>query len=283
MHCSNATDVIDRRWLGIDFSGDFRKWGAGVSRSNVWIADVWEIDTGYRLQDLRTVQQLNGQQPPFDRLVALLKTGDYLATAVDAPFSVPADFLADQQYLDFLASFGELSIGQLRPFPSGKALITGFSGRGPITPPKPLRATEQLWWDRHVNVRSTLWGGPRSGAPMTAAALTLLGRAERPIWPWTFGVGMLVEAFPAGQLHHWGMDYQGYNGLEISSREARRRSVSRLAQLIDVTSFEGILESSADALDAVLCAFAAIAVTEKRVADAPGPSAVSEGWIAVHE
>ena len=39
---------------------------------------------------------------------------------------------------------------------------------------------------------------------------------------------------------------------------------------------------SADALDAVLCAFAAVAVTEDRLAVQPPPDAGAEGWIAVH-
>ena len=40
---------------------------------------------------------------------------------------------------------------------------------------------------------------------------------------------------------------------------------------------------SADALDAVICAFAAIAVTDGRLLHSPEPIAQEEGWIAIHE
>jgi len=52
-----------------------------------------------------------------------------------------------------------------------------------------------------------------------------------------------------------------------------------------LTLTEGIrnmLCGSADALDAVLCALAAIAVTENRLAYPPAPQSEREGWIAVH-
>jgi len=31
---------VSRRYLGIDFSGNFRMWWAGCGRSNVWITEV---------------------------------------------------------------------------------------------------------------------------------------------------------------------------------------------------------------------------------------------------
>ena len=39
------------RWLGIDFSGNHRKWGAGCASSNIWIADI-RRDDGLALFDL---------------------------------------------------------------------------------------------------------------------------------------------------------------------------------------------------------------------------------------
>ena len=45
---------------------------------------------------------------------------------------------------------------------------------------------------------------------------------------------------------------------------------------------EGVVRADADALDAVLCAFAAIAVTEDRLGVALPADDQDEGWIAVH-
>jgi hypothetical protein len=42
------------------------------------------------------------------------------------------------------------------------------------------------------------------------------------------------------------------------------------------------MQDSADALDAVICGFAAIAVTRGTIAVPPMPIAIDEGWIAIH-
>lgn len=77
------------------------------------------------------------------------------------------------------------------------------------------RHTESEWQTRGVNVRSTLWNGPRGGAPFTVACLTLLHRTGRPIWPWCRDEkNCLVEAFPAAQLRHWKLPFIGYNGVK---------------------------------------------------------------------
>jgi hypothetical protein len=68
-------------------------------------------------------------------------------------------------------------------------------------------------------------------------------------------------------------------------RTNRRRIVAALSRCIDLGGYGESLEASADAIDAVLCAFAAIAVTERRLA-CPVPEgeiARTEGWIAVHD
>lgn len=98
-------------------------------------------------------------RPPFRRLCDELSKGDFNAAALDAPFSI----------------------------------LTVTGAPPPLSLPKPLRATEAYWRDQGINVRSTLWNGPRGGAPFAAACITLLHRAGRPVWPWAKAPGMLVE------------------------------------------------------------------------------------------
>jgi hypothetical protein len=101
---------------------------------------------------------------------------------------------------------------------------------------------------------------------MTAACLTLLHEAGRPIWPWCSAesTGLLVEAYPAAQLHHWGLPHQGYG--KPVQRAVRRRIVEYVAKDISIEKNRATLEEDPDALDAVLCAFAAIAVTNNCLA-----------------
>jgi hypothetical protein len=138
---------------------------------------------------------------------------------------------------------------------------------------KPLRETERAWSSgsgRKINVRSTLWAGPRGGAAMTAACLILLHKSPCPIWPWHEGTerGLLVEAFPAAQLCQWEMEFEGYNGDSPEALSKRAMLVALLSKLIEIPdgSLRREMEHSADALDAVLCAFAAIAVSTGKLA-----------------
>ena len=150
---------------------------------------------------------------------------------------------------------------------------------------KPLRNSELAWNKKKINVRSTLWAGPRGGAAMTVACLTLLHRSQSPIWPWHQANerGLLVEAFPAAQLCHWGMEFKGYNGDSAEALSKRSTLVDSLSDLIEIpdSSLRKKMGNSADALDAVLCAFAAIAVSTDRLSHLPVQS--DEGQIAVHE
>ncbi|MGE3343994.1 MAG: DUF429 domain-containing protein [Vicinamibacterales bacterium] len=92
---------------------------------------------------------------------------------------------------------------------------------------------------------------------------------------------MIVEAFPAAQLKAWNIEAPGYSAAE--GGRARQVIVRDLAGRVELGDFRQVLEESADAIDAVLAAFAAIAVTEARLFEAPGPTALVEGWIAVHD
>jgi hypothetical protein len=274
--------MIGARWLGIDFSGNDAMWRPRCGRSNVWIADVRREPAGLVLARLDRVQELSGDERPFDRLAALLRSASYRAAAIDAPFSVPLAHAPPLGHRALLERVAALEC-ESRSFPRGKLFADAITAARTPESAKPLRATERLWASRRVNVRSTLWAGARGGAPMTAACLLLLERARRPIWPWAPAAAeaLVAEAFPAAQLLTWRLPHQKYDGKDGAPN--RRAIASALAERLELGALREKMEASADALDAVLCAFAAIAVTEGRLASAPAEGAAEEGWIAVHE
>jgi hypothetical protein len=47
--------------------------------------------------------------------------------------------------------------------------------------------------------------------------------------------------------------------------------------------FRLILEENGDALDSLICVFAAVAVTMDKIAVKPTRAAIHEGWISVYE
>lgn len=170
------------RCLGIDFSGDVRMWTARRSRSNVWIADVHSGDGTLVLKDLYPVQALPGQGAPFDRLTALLSSDCFDVAAIDAPFSIPACKMPPGGHQALLRIVAAMETTEGRPFPKGADFVQVVAGQ-PSSPSQPRRETEKYWRRAGLNVRSTLWSGPRGGAAMTAACLTLLARSGCPIWP----------------------------------------------------------------------------------------------------
>ena len=116
---------------------------------------------------------------------------------------------------------------------------------------------------------------------MTAACLTLLYQAARPIWPWCTpdASGFLVEAFPAAQLKRWTLPYQQYDGAK--GIKNRLTILEGLERKLEVGAHRASLMASADAIDSVLCAFAAVAASEGALAVQAWESS-DEGWIAVH-
>jgi hypothetical protein len=118
---------------------------------------------------------------------------------------------------------------------------------------------------------------------MTVACLTLLGQAQRPIWPFAANSssGLVVEAFPAAQLRVWNLPFDRYNGSTESARNRRWQILEGLRTRIDIKGHDEDLLASADAMDAVLCTFAGVAV--KRSVLARPAQASIEGWIAVHD
>lgn len=273
-----------KSWLGIDFSGDHRMWGAGKHKGNVWIAEIMEEKGEKELRRLEPVQALPGEGSPFQNLAHLLRRREFGAAGIDAPFSLPSEYLPSGGHGKLLELIASIERPKGWPFPAASDFVYRILAGRTLLNQKPFRNTERFWKERKINVRSTLWNGPRPGAPMTLACLTLLHEARCPIWPWDReGPGLLVEAFPAAQLCHWKMSYQGYgkdkDGDAASS--IRKRLVSQLSRRIGLRSFETKLEESADALDSVLCAFAAFAVTTDNLADPLGANPLDEGLIAV--
>lgn len=263
------------RWLGIDFSGNHLKWRSGCTTSNVWVADVRLDDGGLFLHDVRRVQQLPGAELPFERLAALFASGEFEAAGIDAPFSVPDDFVrrvGGHAALLKLVGAGPV-VG--RPFLSGPDMVRLISGMPlPLVPPKPMRGTDTAW---SVTTRSPM----RPGAPMTAACLTLLHRTGRAMWPWDGAQpGLLAEAFPAAQLNRWGLPHQSYDGRSTEATAARRAIIGGLP--IQLGRWTPTLLGSADALDSVICAFAAVAVSSGTAVAPRGATVATEGWMAVH-
>ena len=269
-------------WLGIDFSGDAQQWKPGRHGGNIWVATLTGPEDNFILTDLRRIQELLGTGLPFHNLGTLLAQGAYRAAAIDAPFSVPASYLPAGGHSALLRMVDEIPSGK-RPFPDSRSFVTIVAGMPPpLRPPKPLRKCEELWSHR-VNVRSTLWVGPRGGAAMTASCLKLLTSSGRPLWPWAAAEtpACIAEAFPATQLWQWRLPYTNYSGAE--GVDNRTRIITGLSRRLRVKDHHrSILLEDADALDAVLCAFAAVAVSTGRLSEAPAAKIRDEGWIATH-
>lgn len=276
------------RYIGIDFSGNQTQWNPNAQASNVWIAILEEKNEIKTLTSLQRVQQLPGQGRPFDRLVQLLRLGEYGAAAIDAPFSIPWWFFG-ANFFDhdkLLAAVNGLPLNPGTDFPAGAAFVECIAAGIPFPFTKPLRTTECYWRGRSVNIRSTVWNGVRPGAPFASSCIKLLAQAARPLWPW-FGAeeNPIIESFPAAQLRNWNLPFEGYNGNE---GQANRAVI--VADLIAnhglqfANAHEATILGDADALDAVLSCYAARAVRRNQLGY-PLPPVDSwrlEGWIAVH-
>jgi hypothetical protein len=272
-------------FLGIDFSGNVRSWRAGRATLNVWLCRVkYDSDPSPYVTELTSVQHLAGSGPPFRRLADLLARGQFSAAAIDAPFSLPSRYVPREGWSRLLELVDALSLDRAAPFPGGQSLIKLAQTISQLDCQKPLRRTEKLWSDRKINVRFTLWWKPRGGAPFAAACMKLLAAAGfPPCWPWSTPTeGLVVEAFPAAQLWAWKSPLQKYDGPDGIS--ARQEIIRSLESRINFGGFRRTAEESADALDAVVSSFAAVAAFggEATLPNADAALVAREGWIAVH-
>jgi hypothetical protein len=276
---------VSTRLCGIDFSGDARKWGGGCTKSNVWIAEADDTHSSVVLRRLYRVQDLDGTDHPYSRLSRFLReSGGFVA--IDAPFSIPARWASNP--VELWNQVASLDSGK-RAFASGRKLIELVVPESAPAGTKVYRDTELRWQRAGVNVRSTLWYAPRGGAPFAAAAMTLLSRHDGPVWPFSLarsGKTTLVEAFPAAQLCHWGLPYELYGRVAHPDgptiRERLVNSLTTRGLRIDSNNGDACIES-ADALDAVICLFAARAVARSAILDKGTSASRTEGLIAVHD
>jgi Protein of unknown function (DUF429) len=269
-------------WVGIDFSGSPTQWRQTRAASAVWIARIEVTRNGLSLRDVCRVQDLPGDDPPFARLIRFLRESDFNVAGIDAPLAPPADYFNGGR-ADLLAAVRLLPCGD-RPFPAGAQLLELLA---PTLAPRGRhihRATEQVWRRRGINVRSVLWNGPRGGAPLAAAALALVAGCGLEVWPWATDTRrVLAETFPAAQLRTWGLPWFGYNGDTPEARRQRRLIVKDIAARVAIAPhLKALLLKSADALDSVLCALAARALSTDALAEPAGAASATEGWIVVH-
>lgn len=267
--------MSEARFLGIDFSGGAPPWARVCARPTVWIAAL----EGFRLAELVPVQKLPGNAGPFDNLAALLREGRYRAAAIDAPFCLPEAHMPPGGHAQLLKDIAQLPAADDRPFPRGAALLSYATSHAPLATAKPTRLTER----EHGATRSSLWNGARPGAPFAAACLTLLARANRPVWPWKDAPGMLVETYPAAQLRSWRLPSSNYSNDE--AKPVRQKIVTHLEEKrhlqIDAAQRKQ-LHASADALDAVLAAYGARAAANRTLRFDKPHNWKTEGAIAVH-
>jgi len=236
---------------------------------------------GVRLVELLPVQNLDPGSAPFDSLVSLLRAGQFRAAGIDAPFSLPDPHFPVGGHARLLEEIGALPPASDRPFPLGPKLIELAERYAPKQSAKPRRATERAW--SGATPRSTLWWKPRGGAPFAAACMTLLYRAERPIWPWEDAPGMLAEAFPAAQLLAWDLPHMKYTGADTLSVRATIIAEIQRRHFIEISQADRReMLRTPDALDAFIATFAGRAAANQTLKLEKPPSWKTEGAIAVH-
>jgi Protein of unknown function (DUF429) len=90
----------------------------------------------------------------------------------------------------------------------------------------------------------------------------------------------MVEAFPAAQLCQWGLPHEAYN--RSTEKEGSAPFTCKVVtDAVRACELRGMLKDSADALDAVVCAFAANAVAIGHAMTYAEDSFDTEGVIAV--
>ena len=89
----------------------------------MWIAEVERSSPRPVLMSLKRVQQLSSDGHPFDRLIQYLRDTDFDAAAIDAPFSVPAEYLRPKTHSELLKLIGKAKLIDGRPFPCARDFV----------------------------------------------------------------------------------------------------------------------------------------------------------------
>jgi hypothetical protein len=123
-------NMRNETWLGIDFSGNCKMWSAGCRTSNVWIAQISKssrVENFFCLTQWKRVQDLPGTEAPFLRLARFLAKRCFEAATIDAPFSIPAEFMPAGGHNSLLMEVGSRKDCN-RPFLEGKAFVALVKG-----------------------------------------------------------------------------------------------------------------------------------------------------------
>ena len=280
-----------KEWVGIDFSGSNSSWSPRTSRSNIWICVLREAQHNkFQVTKLDRVQGFFSSRSLslIQSLANYLNAGSFTCAAIDAPFSLPAAAMPKGGFLELLEEVRALKIDADRWVPRGHQLIEIAKRRIPDLEDRGSKSYPRIVEKEFSASRTPLWGGARPGAPFTVACLWLLASANiTHLWGGEKHASSVrvVEAYPAGQLAHWGWPSKGYDGDENNAPQIRK-SIIRMLKCCWSTEIDdrshNALETSADALDSLICAFAARAATLGIAEKLPAIPQEREGWISIH-
>jgi predicted nuclease with RNAse H fold len=142
-----------------------------------------------------------------------------------------------------------------------------------------LRETD-LWVVDHCPPLRPLSVSADRIAHVAFRCAALLPRLQRPVD--RTGRSRVVEVYPSGSLHAWGLPFRGYKGAQ--GTEVRAAIVSSLEEVVHLGRHREACLASDHALDAVLSALSARAAALGRAtlptADQRA-AAAAEGWIAI--
>lgn len=196
-----------------------------------------------------------------DDILSLATDADVVG--IDAPFGWPRAWAE--------------SVGRHKPGES-------FMATGP--PASITRRATDTWVAENVGIYPLSVAANLIGATAIRCA-RLLHRLEMPIDTGIFrDPPVVVEVYPAAALRRWGLSHRRYKGRQLAS--ARKVLIDALVttglpvQMSDEARV--VVESSDDALDALLCSLIARAVSLGLTDDVPDSlrrSSLAEGWIRV--
>src|SRR5438876_1273996 len=149
-------------YIGVDFSGSAEQWGHRRNKSNVWISVIVKDDADCcMVTDLFRVQRCMNTfraEHPFEALGQFLRQTDFVAAGIDAPFSIPKEYVPKQGYGELLNRTASIGCKN-RPFPRGADFLLNLGTaigveNLPVRGRKSYRETEEWWRRRGINVRS---------------------------------------------------------------------------------------------------------------------------------